>query len=550
MSTDKTYMTNTSVISDNGNTLTGGILRYRYPILLVVSGVLIMLMTLFTPPYLDDWHYGFIYEKGGALAQRPIQTLGDLMESIHNYYLYKDGGRCIANGSAMVFLAFLGHKVFAVCNGVMFALMLHLFCLNFAGHRQNFFTVASVVLFSFGLLLPAFSHEVLWLDGSCNYLWCTVYILFFNYLLNKDIPKRWWPLLFIYSIVAGDTNEGIMTGLSIGYAVYYLSHFKLLTAQRLVMFIGLAIGVALLVLCPGVWDRALTYDLGDSILRDNDKHLFIAKALSLFLGCRLWLFYIALIAMIVMRKAPLLWGVAWVALLLFNLCIYSNIRQYYGLEMVSLIIVLSVVEWSKVKEMWSYIIDVTVILLLCVGIVACADNYRCFEAQDRALLNSQAKDITIFYDYPSVTFLRDKFCLNTIMWTYSTDDQDVLHTHIDRPRGIKRHYHKRSITALPLAMKRDIDAGKVTNEFLTDTSYPYYIRKWERGDSIDGYIELNKSKYADIPLLNLRKRYTIMQEPIGWKYFVTTIRGQRYLIIQRRPYIDDRIKAFQVWTKE
>lgn len=246
---------NQLIIGGGKNLALSRLVRHRYPILLVVSFMLITLMTLCTPPFADDWHYGFIFEKDGPLMQRPIQTLTDLFESLHNHY-YGFNGRCTPHFFVMLFDGILGHEAFAVCNGVMFALMLHLFCINFAGKKENYFTVTSIVLASFIVLLPGFSSAMLWMSGACNYLWDTVFILFFHYLLNKEIRKRWWPLLFIYGIIAGNTNEGIMIGLSVGYMVYYLSHFKRLTAQRWVMLIGLAIGVAFLVFSPAALNRA------------------------------------------------------------------------------------------------------------------------------------------------------------------------------------------------------------------------------------------------------------------------------------------------------
>ena len=435
--------------------------------------------------------------------QRPIQTLSDVIESVHNQYLYKDNGRCTPHFFVILFDGILGHKAFAVCNGAMFALMLHLFCLNFAGRKENYFIVASIVMASIVILLPGFSHAMLWMSGACNYLWSSVFILFFHYLLSKNIRKRWWGLLFVYGIIAGNTHEGIMIGLSVGYAVYYLSHFKELSAQRWMMLMGLAIGVAFLVFSPGAWARALNANTADTIFRHNDKYIFIVKSLFHTLKGKLWLLYIAIIAMIVTRKVPVLWGITLMTLLTFSLCIYSGVTQFYGLEIVSLIIILSVADYSRLKEKWVYLMNGITILLLGVATMACADRYHLYETLDKILHNTKAKDITLFYNYTSVPYISDRFCLPTMLWTCSIDGQVKL------SMSMTKFYHKRSIYCLPLAMKCDIEKGRVTDEFLRDTSYPYYIRKWSGGDSIEGYIELNKSKYADVPVLNLLKRYTI-----------------------------------------
>ena len=529
--------------SDRG--IVAGIVRHRYAMLLLVCFGIVTLMTYWTPMFSDDWHYGFIYEKEGKLMQRPIQTVSDLIESLHNYYLYKDGGRCVANGTAMVFLAFLGHKAFAVCNGVMFTLLLHLFCLNFAGKRENYFTMASVVLTSVVILLPRFELACLWLDGSCNYLWCAVLILLFNYLLNRDIKKRWWPLLFVYGIIAGDTNEGIMIGLSVGYAVYYLSHFRLLTAQRWVMLIGLAVGVAILVFSPGVWHRATVQGTtgGTSSLFSEGPRFLLTHIPQYLMSLRLT--YVAVFLMVYRKKFPLLWGTAMIPLALLCLVVEAGAAtSYFGLELCSLIVVLQLLNVERIKSKYVTMMAVLPIVTMLVALPLCARDYTTFVRIDRMIKESNDKTVILYDDAKSIAlpYLSDRFLLNP--WKFNPFRREM-------PPEQYRYYRKDDIRVFPTRVREDILRGKVGKEFDLHTTRSYYICEWNGTDTVEGKILYNPSEYAKYPVLNRLGRFTLTEQSIEDSYIVLPpINGKRYLLIEKNKPIADRIRGIEVYSKE
>ena len=509
------------------------LVHYRYSILLVVSFVLMTLMTFCTPLFLDDWHYGFIFEKEGQVMQRHIDSVSDLFESLHNYYLYKDGGRCIANGTAMIFLAFISHDVFAVCNGVMFALMLHLFCLNFAGKRENYFTVVSIVLLYFVMFLPAFKYAMLWLDGSCNYLWCTVLILSFHYLLSKDIHKRWWPLLFIYGIIVGDTNEGIMIGLSVGYMVYYLSHFKELTPQRWVMLISLAIGVAFLVFAPSVWNTALHSNVGKtSVFKDGIGFLFVHIPSYL---AALRVTYVAILLMLYKRRFPLFWGTSMVTLFLLCMLISAPYdTTYFGVELCALAAVLQIVDMKRICPKCVTVITALPILTLLAAMPLCAKNYTRMHSAFSELQSAKGRDVIVRVedDYPEIPYLTDRFMMTTL----PVFSQSYM---------IAKYYGKESVYLIP----NDLD--KIGKNFDLNSPYPCYVCEWDGADEVEGKILYVPSPLATYPIFNRIGRYTLTEQDIEGSYAVSPrINGKRYLVIKKNPLMDDRVLSIEVRSKE
>ena len=521
------------------NTFFSSLVRHRYCILLAVAFVLMTLMTLWTPPYADDWHYGFIYEKEGPLMQRPIDTLSDVIAGVRGQYLYKDNGRCTPHFFVMLFDGILGHKAFAVCNGLMFALLIHLICLNFAGKRENRFTVASIVLAYLVIFLPAFVTASLWMSGSCNYLWSSVFILFFHYLLSKDISKRWWPLLFVYGIIAGNTHEGIMVGLSVGYAVYYLSHFRLLTAQRWVMLIGLALGVAFLVFSPAALNRATVQGTtgSTSTIFMGGMGFLIQHIPQYFMSLRIT--YVAVFLIIYRRKFPLLWGTAMIPLAILCMMIQVDTAvSYFGLELCSLIVVLQLLNVERIKEKYATVMAILPVIVLLTALPVCAQNYRRMSRMFYEVKTSPSKDAIVFVEDSSVPYFTDRFALTTI-----------------RPFSmsflIAKYYGKESVVRIPQSVRDLITSGKVGKEFDLHTSESYYICEWDGADTVAGKILYNPSEYAKYPVCNRLGRFTLTEQSIeDGQYMVLPFTdGKRYLIIQKNPILSDRTKGIEVHSK-
>ncbi len=473
--------------------------------------------------------------------QRPVQTLSDVIESLyHHYFVFN--GRCTPHFFVILFDGILGHKAFAVCNGLIFALMLHLFCLNFAGKKERYFTVASIVIASMVILLPAFQSAMLWMSGACNYLWSAVFVLFFHYLLSKDIRKRWWVLLFIYGIIAGNTNEGIMIGLSVGYMVYYLSHFKELTAQRWVMLIGLAIGVAFLVFAPSVWDTALYGKVGKSSVFKDGLGFFAMHIPSYLVTLRIT--YIALFLMLRKKQFPLLWGSAMLTLSVFCFLVSASYATtYFGLEICSLAVILQVVDLGSIRKRHTVAMSVVAIAVLVLALPVCADNYSRFRIIDNALHTSTQKDAIIFADSrgKDVTYISGRFLVN--QFQCSPFRKEV-------PQITCQYYDKSDIRIFPTALCDLLSSGKVSKEFDLHTPYPYYVCEWDGEDEVVGKITYNPSPYANYPLLNRIGKYTINEQDIAGSYFVLPFRSKHYLVIEKNHPIADRIKSIEVRSKE
>ena len=471
--------------------------------------------------------------------QRPIQTLSDVIESVHNQYLYKDNGRCTPHFFVILFDGILGHKAFAVCNGLMFALMLHLFCLNFAGRKENYFTVASIVMASMVILLPAFSYAMLWMSGACNYLWDAVFVLFFHYLLGKDIRKRWWGLLFLYGIIAGNTHEGIMIGLSVGYAVYYLSHFKELTAQRWVMLTGLAIGVAFLVFSPAAMNRAINPDIsgGTTIFLEGWGAMvkfFFKTLVYSHITC------LALLLMLYRRRVPTIFGTAVIVLLLFNSMVNAGLStQYFGLELCSLIVVLQLLDISNINPRYVAVMTIVPLVILLSVLPLCLYNYTTFIVLDAQIKAEPSSKVDIFTNrgQTNLPYLSERFLLPFQLYDYLGDSQ--------RQSWAYHAYHKQHISIYPIEIKKEILSGKIDHSGKRVTLYNYFVCEWaDRDKTVKGTIHYTPSKLASIPLLNKFEQIQTMQSKVT-RFEVITIAGKSYLVIPIPPLLSDRFSRVE-----
>ena len=466
--------------------------------------------------------------------QRPVETLSDVIESVHNQYLYKDNGRCTPHFFVILFDGILGHKAFAACNGLMFALLLHLFCLNFAGKKENYFTVASIVMVCIVLLLPCFSYTMLWMSGACNYLWSSVFVLLFHFLLNRDIRKCWWPLLFIYGIIAGNTHEGIMIGLSVGYMVYYLSHFKELTPQRWVMLIGLAIGVAFLVFAPSVWNRATNPDMsaGATVFSEGwgamIKYLFKTIAYS-------HITWIALLLMLYHRRIPALFGTATIALLLFNSMVNAGLMtQYFGLEICSLAVVLQLLDLESIKARYVAIMTAVPIVVLLCALPLCAKNYTTYTTLERMIKAEPSFRVDMFTDcgQVNVPLLSERFLVPFQLYDYLGDSlQQGL---------IYKAYRKTHISIYPVEIKQQILSGKIDSKGKLVSPYNYFVCEWaERDKVVRGIVHYTQSPFASIPLLNKFEQICTMQSSIS-RFELISVAGKQYLVTPIPPLLAGR----------
>ena len=223
--------------------------------LLLIASVLWRLTSL-TPLLMDDYDYSFSWATGERLA-----GVSDILASqAAHWQLW--GGRSVAHFLTQLFL-FLGKPVFNVLNPVAYLALLFS-VLRLGGKKTRWQDLAAAHLALF-LLLPGFGTVFLWLDGACNYLWCTVLALFPLLLTaavdEGNFPESGpaWAVSVLLSFFSGWTNENTACGVLAGRLIWLFFRRKRgekISAPEYASLAAEFAGILMLLLAPGNFARA------------------------------------------------------------------------------------------------------------------------------------------------------------------------------------------------------------------------------------------------------------------------------------------------------
>lgn len=315
-----------------------------WAVLLALCAVF-MAMNLLTTMKEDDLAFSLVEGEW-----TPIGSLADALRSHANHFMHANGRT--ANLLAAIFCGITGKGVFNVLNAVVFGVMAHLMALLSAGRRS----ILAVTVFAAvtGTCFPVPGETMLWLDGSCNYMWAITMSLALTWYLSKERTARlgWGRgvLLGLAAAVAGSMNEATSFGWFAGLCLYYAFNRRRLDRRALVALAGYLVGIIIIIASPGAWDRAasggIVTDLGAGDLLASRWHIFADK---------MWRFYLPVIAVAAgvvawrawgwktLRTAPWTYLFACLALTLFALGIIHE-RAYAALVTAALIVITAVME--------------------------------------------------------------------------------------------------------------------------------------------------------------------------------------------------------------
>ena len=303
----------------------------------------------------------------------PVRSLADFFRSHYCHYMTVNGRSSDIVAELSCWL--LGKPVFNILNTLMFGLLLHLLSLLSAQRRS--IMVVSMFLAFVGCFFPVPGETMLWLSGSCNYMWAITLSLLFVYLLQRHHQNGaigWGKtlLLVLFSIVAGSFNEATTFGFLAGLCLYYLFNRKQLNRTVMLMLAGYAIGVMIIACSPAAWSRATS---GDIVTNLGIKELLSSR--WFIFHEKIWRFYTP-VAAIAIGVVAMLWkGIKpvircpWTFILL---CIFIvmfalglvNERAYTSLATVGFIIVAIAVFYLLKRWQWARL-GVTIISLALFG---------------------------------------------------------------------------------------------------------------------------------------------------------------------------------------
>lgn len=231
-------------------------------VLVVAAFASIFVYNFLTPYMSDDYFY--------KIEVRQAKSLFDLFRQQYREYL-SNSGRVIGQFNIRLSLVF-SKQIFNVVNSVMFTGLTLLIYAN-VRRKKKYDVLALLLVITFLWKFTVdFGQTMLWICGSCNYLWGSViilgYVTFFRRLLSRAERIK-HPVLaaagtFFFGIAAGWCNEntsggGLLLVLLFGANFWWdrkregkKAFYPFMGAAAL----GMCCGILGMILAPGVRNRS------------------------------------------------------------------------------------------------------------------------------------------------------------------------------------------------------------------------------------------------------------------------------------------------------
>ncbi len=488
-----------------------------------------------TPYFSDDWHYCMMIGPNGE-EDRWIENICDVVVS--NYYHYfQVNGRFIPHFFLMTFDALLGKELFNVFNAILFGAYLHLLTLNFVKECKNTLIGLAISVSLTLCFMCGFSNEFLWMSGVFNYEFVAVLVLLFNYLLNLEIhSKVWLPLLFLYGVISGWTNEAVVIGLSVVYLCMYMRHLKDLRWSQWVLLSGFVLGVALCVFSPGSIHRALGHGASEKVSLAGSMLKYVSSLCGMY---NLRVFFVMLILWPIVKKMKKEWltGVI-VSILFVAFTGHNSGHSRFGIEFFSLIIILCIFPYNKLPRYVGHIVTSVVIIYLLVCLPYCVKNNHEFKNVEKQI--KETRDGIILTNEVNIPFYAERVVL---FWIYpENSDYSFIYNNWYNSM-LTRLYGLQNINLyfLPEGFMKDVHEDRVGKDFDLSTSLPFYACRWEHSDAPSDikYI-MQESRWASVPILNKIERISA-KEIVATNWCLLDIEGTKYLLVKKNTMIQDRV---------
>ena len=243
--------------------------------LMLAVCIVFYVLNLWTSFKEDDMEFSLLRDAGFM----------DFLRARLDHYLTANG-RC-SDHFATVFCAYLGKPLFNVINTLMFAVMAHLVCILSTGRRS----VLALALFIayVAWFFPVPGQTMLFVAGSCNYMWAITASLLMVYLLRKfasqpNPGKGKTILLVLLAFVAGNFNEATSFGFFGGMVLYYLFNRKEFNRTVLLTLLSYLAGIIIIMGSPGAWNRVqnggIAVHMGLADLLTSRSYIFGKKMLT------------------------------------------------------------------------------------------------------------------------------------------------------------------------------------------------------------------------------------------------------------------------------
>jgi len=195
----------------------------------LVPIIVFFLFNMLTPFWWDDFVMACFFTAWYEPHTVLLSSFSDVITSTYNMYQTWHG-RSVADFINFSFMFLKDKNIFNVCNTLVYCIFV--FLIGF--HVTGSFKKISGLLFMFinimlWFALPAWGQNLLWLTGSCNYLWTSTIILLFLVPFRKKVedfsykPNIAISLLWIVpGILAGWSIENSASGVFILLLAYFV----------------------------------------------------------------------------------------------------------------------------------------------------------------------------------------------------------------------------------------------------------------------------------------------------------------------------------------
>ena len=219
-------------------------------IVLVAIFLMMLVLNILTPLIADDYSYSFIH----GTDQR-VKNIIDVISSQADHYMTW-GGRSIAHSIAQIFLIF-PKIIFSLCNSIVYTIVIYLIYKNTVNGEEKPMLLI-LIHFLLYFCLPVFGQNCLWLIGSCNYLWTTMFILLFILLYRSKRKDNLLTivLIFFIGIIAGWSNENSSFALIVITSLIFMTtKKKKFEKWKISGLLGVITGFIIMIIAPGNFAR-------------------------------------------------------------------------------------------------------------------------------------------------------------------------------------------------------------------------------------------------------------------------------------------------------
>ena len=176
---------------------------------LCLVGLMMLVFNILTPMICDDYRYAFSFATGERLS-----GIGEILPSLaaHGHVL---NGRYAPHFFVQLFNLLPGICFDVVNTGVFLLLVVGVYRLAKGSRKWDWLLLGGVFGALF-LLPPVFGQNMLWMAGSCNYLWpaaVMVWLLkpFVDRVCNEDVQLKWWSVALMVAggFLFGNSSENL-----------------------------------------------------------------------------------------------------------------------------------------------------------------------------------------------------------------------------------------------------------------------------------------------------------------------------------------------------